>query len=148
MAYDEATVVFRPDLPNPTWRWAVIQIVLGAGFGSVFLMNVGGRQDWIQGLVSLSFLINGFWQLIAWKRAIRDEKVPFLAIAAAGIIVRRSAVLDSIKELSWEEVRTKCDTFGSGWSITTEIFLQLGVFLNKKDAKAFRAALDRRVGRS
>ena len=92
-------------------------------------------------------MVVGGWRLIKWKRAVRDKKTPFLAIAPAGIIVRRSAVLDNIKELPWEEVRKKCDTFGSGWSITSEILMQLGVSLNKKDAKAFREALDRRVGR-
>ena len=148
MAYDAATVVFRPDLPKPTWRWAVIQIVLGAGIGLLFLMNVGGRQYWIQGLASLSLVTGGVWQVIVWKKVVRDKKTPFLAISTTCIIVRQHAGLHRIKELSWEEVRTKCDTFGSGWSITSEIFIQLGVGLNKKDAKVFRDALDRRVGRT
>ena len=148
MAFDEATVVFRTAQPNPTWRWPVFQVVLGAVFGLLFLMNVGGRQDWIQGLASFSFVMGGVWQLIVFKKAVGDKKTPFLAISTGGIIVRQSAVLDRVKETSWEEVRKKCDTFGSGWSITSEILGQLGVGINKKDAKAFREALDRRVGRA
>lgn len=74
-------------------------------------------------------------------------KLPFVAIAPDGLIVNRTGLPGRVVVLGWENVRTRMDSTGGGWSCAKKMLSDLGVVLPELFvAQDVQAAMQKRLG--
>lgn len=130
---------------NPRYALVVAVLIAGIGLPLVFIIAFIVLK-WAKTAVAFLFIVLLLSNIAIWRlvRANASTQDPYIALTPNGVIVNRRGIRGEIETVSWDEVKKRYNTIGSGWKFAWGMVENLGLSLPASDARELhRRVLDR-----